>query len=124
MPGLGGLLLGRELDSAHSWAPSSLWDTALLAGFAIGTGRHPGVGVQAHPSIPGPAAMKSAATVLPLSWEGALEPPQHPGQAPSLPVLSSRVPLPSPPCSPARRELGFPNKAELVLLLLPGHNHS
>lgn len=57
--GLGGLLLGRELDCAHSCAPSSLWDTAVLAGFAIGTGRHPGVGVQAHPSIPGPAAIKS-----------------------------------------------------------------
>lgn len=73
MLGLGGLLLDRELDCAHSCAPSSLRDTVTLAGFAIGTGRHPGVGVQAHPDIPGPAAMKSAATALPLSREGVSE---------------------------------------------------
>ena len=70
MLGLGELLPGGELDRAHSSAPSSLWDTVILAGFAIGTGRHPGVDVQAHPGAPEPAAMKSAAAVLPLSWEG------------------------------------------------------
>lgn len=96
MPGLGGLLLGRDLDCAHSCAPSSPWDTVILAGFAIGTGRHPGVGVQAHPSIPEPAAVKSAATVLPLSWAGVSEPAQHP-------VCASALPHHSLSCTPATR---------------------
>lgn len=78
-----------------------------LAGFAIGTGRHPGVGVQAHPDIPGPAAMKSAATALPLSWEGVSEPPQHPVHASAQPHCSlscapaARTPVSSPACTPA-----------------------
>lgn len=107
MLGLGGLLLDRELDCAHSCAPSSLRDTVTLAGFAIGTGRHPGVGVQAHPDIPGPAAMKSAATALPLSWEGVSEPPQHPVHASAQPHCSlscapaARTPVSSPACTPA-----------------------
>lgn len=96
--GSGGLLCGRELDCAHSSAPSSLWDTVILAGFAIGTGRHPGVGVKAHPSAPEPAAMKSAVAVLPLSWEGSqqgdssrwhlAEPPIGPSEPPGHPVLA------------------------------------
>lgn len=61
---------GGELDCAHSSAPSSLWDTVISAGFVIGTGRHPGVEVQAHPGSPERAAMKSAAVALPLPWEG------------------------------------------------------
>lgn len=111
MPGLGGLLLGRELDCAHSCAPSSLWDTAALAGSAVGRGRLPGVSVQAHPSIPGPAAIKSAATALPLSWEGVWEPPQHPvcASAQPTPVL---CPCPAL-CTPAQRELAFQTKLGL-----------
>lgn len=70
MLGSGGLLPGGELDRAHSSAPSPLRDTVILAGFVIGTGRHPGAKVRAHPSAPEPAAMKSAAVALPLSWEG------------------------------------------------------
>lgn len=127
MLGLGGLLLGRELDCAHSCAPSSLWDTAVLAGFAIGTGRHPGVSVQAHPSIPGPAAIKSTATVLSLSWEGVLEPPQHPVSASAQPHHSLSC-APGARVQPSRHTClqgaGLSNKAELVLLLVPGHNHS
>lgn len=104
----GGLLCSRELDRAHSSAPSSLWDTVILAGFAIGTGRHPGVGVQAHPSAPEPAAMKSAVAALPLSWEGSQqgdssrwhldEPPTGPSEPPGHLVLApARCPAPSLP---------------------------
>lgn len=123
MLGSGGLLPGGELDRAHSSAPSPLRDTVILAGFVIGTGRHPGAEVRAHPSAPEPAAMKSAAVALPLSWEGVsagsqdhhgiqslLQPSAQPHgsspapspMAPSPGLPTALPPSSSPPSTPAQ----------------------
>lgn len=54
-------------STVHIPLLSAHYGTLILAGFAVRTGRHPGVNVQAYPGALKPATMKSSAMVLPVS---------------------------------------------------------